>query len=86
MVMGADQVLSYIEIVKYGMWPGGALKPKEAVRTAAQKLETRESANRKLSALMPGLSTVLHYLYMLMPLYRYSCKSYRARERPTGGS
>jgi len=54
MLFGADQLVGYISSLKNGLWPGGQLKPKEPPRTAAQKAATRDSAHRKLSALMPG--------------------------------
>ncbi|EMD32662.1 RGS domain protein [Gelatoporia subvermispora B] len=49
-------VLSYMNIFKDGLWPGGQLKPPSPPRTAEEKLHTRDEANRKLSALMPDLA------------------------------
>jgi sorting nexin-25 len=54
MLIGSDQLVGYIGALKNGLWPGGQLKPKEPPRTPVQKAATRDSANRKLSALMPG--------------------------------
>lgn len=54
MLFGAEQLVGYISSIKNGLWPEGQLKPKEPPRTTAQKAATRDSAHRKLSALMPG--------------------------------
>lgn len=54
MLLAPTQVVSYIGALKAGLWPDGQLKPKAPPRTAEEKLATKESANRKLSALMPG--------------------------------
>ena len=49
------QVVNYIESLKASMWPGGQLRPKDvAPRAPADKAATKQSANRKLLALMPG--------------------------------
>ncbi|KAI0072221.1 PhoX domain-containing protein [Panus rudis PR-1116 ss-1] len=49
-------LMSYIQIFRDGMWPGGQLKPPSVPRTAEEKLRTRDEANRKLSALIPDLA------------------------------
>ena len=54
MLLSPPQLVGYISTLQNAMWPGGELKPKEPPRTASQKAETKESARRKLSALMPG--------------------------------
>lgn len=47
--------MSFIDVFKNGLWPDGRLKPPEAPRTLDEKERTRDEANRKLSALMPGM-------------------------------
>ena len=47
-------VLSYINILKDSIWPNGRLKPQGPERTAEEKARSRDDANRKLSALLPG--------------------------------
>lgn len=49
--------MMYINLFRDNMWPGGHLKTPDAPRTAEERLRTREEANRKLSALMPGMCT-----------------------------
>ncbi|KZT08695.1 PhoX domain-containing protein [Laetiporus sulphureus 93-53] len=48
-------LMSYINMFREGLWPGGKLKAPEPPRTTEEKLRTRDEANRKLSALMPDL-------------------------------
>jgi sorting nexin-25 len=55
-LLGPEQLIGYITALKNGLWPNGQPKPKERPRTAAEKAATRDLANRKLSALMPGKS------------------------------
>jgi sorting nexin-25 len=47
-------LLSYINIFRDSLWEGGQLKAGGPPRSAEEKLRTRDDANRKLSALMPG--------------------------------
>jgi sorting nexin-25 len=47
--------MSIVNLLKDGLWPGGHLKTENVVRTQEEKLRTRDEANRKLSALMPGM-------------------------------
>lgn len=54
--MDEPHLMSYIQIFREGLWPGGQLKPPSTPRTAEERLHTRDDANRKLSALIPGLS------------------------------
>lgn len=54
LLQGSEQLVAYIGVLRNALWPGGQLKPKEPPRTPAQRAYTRDSANRKLSALMPG--------------------------------
>jgi sorting nexin-25 len=46
--------MSYLDMFRDEMWPGGKLKPPGAPRTTEEKLRTRDEANRKLSSLVPG--------------------------------
>jgi sorting nexin-25 len=48
------QVVSLIQTFRDALWPDGKLKPPEVPRTADEKDHTRDEANRKLSALVPG--------------------------------
>lgn len=48
-------LLSYISTFRSSLWEGGRLKAGGPPRTAEEKLRTRDEANRKLSALIPGL-------------------------------
>jgi len=50
--------MSFINIFREGLWPGGKLKPPGTPRTAEEKLRTRDEANRKLSSLVPGKSNL----------------------------
>jgi hypothetical protein len=47
--------MSFIGAFRNGLWPGGKLKPPSVPRTSDEKLQTRDDANRKLSALIPGI-------------------------------
>lgn len=60
MYLDESHFVDYIGKFKDGLWPGGQLKPSSPPRTAEERLRTRDEANRKLSALMPG-----KYLLML---------------------
>ncbi|KAI0962207.1 hypothetical protein AcV7_001100 [Taiwanofungus camphoratus] len=48
-------LMSYVNIFRDSLWPGGQLKPSGVPRTAEERLRTRDEANRKLSALVPDL-------------------------------
>ena len=62
-------LVDYIGKFKDGLWPGGQLKPPSPPRTAEEKLRTRDEANRKLSALMPGTSSPIQlYRTILTPI------------------
>ena len=52
-------LVDYIGKFKDGLWPGGQLKPPSPPRTTEERLRTRDEANRKLSALMPGECPVM---------------------------
>lgn len=47
--------MSYINLLRDNLWPGGKLKPQGIPRTAEEKIRTRDEANRKLSSLVPGM-------------------------------
>ncbi len=51
-------LMGFINIFREGLWPGGNVKPPSVPRTVEEKLHTRDEANRKLSALMPGACIV----------------------------
>jgi hypothetical protein len=46
--------MTYITTFRDGLWPGGKLADVAPPRTVDEKLRTKEEANRKLSALVPG--------------------------------
>ena len=47
--------MTFIDAFKNGLWPDGKLKFPDVPRTLDEKERTRDEANRKLSALMPGM-------------------------------
>ncbi|KAF8167365.1 structural protein MDM1 [Crassisporium funariophilum] len=55
-LLGESQLMSYINMFRDGLWPGGKLKPPGVPRTADEKIRTRDEANRKLSSLVPDLA------------------------------
>lgn len=59
MLLGADQVGGYVGALKNALWPGGERRAPSEPRTEVEKAATRESASRKLSALMPGERWIL---------------------------
>jgi sorting nexin-25 len=48
------RLISFINLFRNELWPGGDLKPPSTPRTLEEKLRTRDEANRKLSSLFPG--------------------------------
>jgi sorting nexin-25 len=56
------RLLSYINLLRDSLWPGGKLKPPDVPRTAEEKIRTRDEANRKLSSLVPGMYLYCCYL------------------------
>lgn len=54
------QVTSFFSLFRDTLWTGGKRKPPPAPRTSDEKDHTRDEANRKLSALIPGLWTHLY--------------------------
>lgn len=55
-MLDEPHLMSYITMFKDALWEGGQLKQGGPPRTAEEKLRTRDDANRKLSALIPGSS------------------------------
>ncbi|KAF9041811.1 PhoX domain-containing protein [Hymenopellis radicata] len=55
-LLEAPRLLTYLDIFRNGLWPGGRLKPPGIPRTADEKMKTRDEANRKLSSLFPDLA------------------------------
>jgi len=51
-------IMVMINMFRDALWPGGQFKPPSLPRTSEEKTRTRDEANRKLSALVPG--TCLH--------------------------
>ncbi|KAF9567795.1 PhoX domain-containing protein [Agrocybe pediades] len=50
------RLMSYINLLRDNLWPGGKLRPPGAPRTTEEKIRTRDEANRKLSSLVPDLA------------------------------
>lgn len=44
-----------LTLLKDSLWPGGKLKPPGQPRSTEEIMRSRDEANRKLSALVPGL-------------------------------
>ena len=64
--------MTFVDAFKNGLWPDGKLKPPDVPRTADEKERTRDEANRKLSALMPGvvfLPFLVHALITLLQIW-----------------
>ncbi len=53
--LGEIQILNSIGMFRDSMWPGGQLRPPPVPRSAEEKLQARDNANRMLSALIPGM-------------------------------
>lgn len=51
---GTTQIMGILRTFRDSLWPGGKLRPPSVPRTAEEKLQTRDDANRKLSSLIPG--------------------------------
>ncbi|KLO15031.1 hypothetical protein SCHPADRAFT_283259 [Schizopora paradoxa] len=51
-----SHLMTYINIFKDGLWPGGKLKASGPPRTVEEKARTRDEANRKLSTLLPDVA------------------------------
>ena len=80
-------LMTYINIFKDGLWPGGILKPPSVPRTVEEKLHTRDEANRKLSALMPGAPSRTRIVALsAQTTSRPCCKHDRAVQRASWGS
>lgn len=48
-------LLRFLNIFRDSLWSNGRLKPPTLPRTVEEKAHTKEEANRKLSALIPGM-------------------------------
>lgn len=48
------QMVSLTQMFRDSLWPGGQLRASSVPRTSDEKDRTRDEANRKLSALIPG--------------------------------
>ncbi len=59
-----SHLMTYINIFKDGLWPGGKLKPPGSPRTAEEKARSRDDANRKLSTLLPGEHFIMGAVWM----------------------
>ncbi|GAA5874051.1 hypothetical protein JCM1840_006129 [Sporobolomyces johnsonii] len=59
MLLAPPQLVTYINSLKNGLWPDGQLKPQVPPRTPEEKAATKDSANHKLSALMPDVAANL---------------------------
>ncbi|CEL56796.1 Sorting nexin-12 OS=Schizosaccharomyces pombe (strain 972 / ATCC 24843) GN=snx12 PE=3 SV=1 [Rhizoctonia solani AG-1 IB] len=54
--LAESQILGYITTFRNTLWPEGKLKPASVPRTDQEKVQTREQAHSKLSAIMPDLA------------------------------
>lgn len=50
-----SRIMRTIDLFRDSLWPGGQLKPHSVPRSPDEKSRTRDEANRKLSALVPGM-------------------------------
>ena len=63
-------LMSYITLFKDSMWQSGQLRSGGPPRTAEEKLRTRDDANRKLSALIPGVWRIISDDTIFCPILR----------------
>jgi sorting nexin-25 len=49
-------IMNFIGTFRDSTWPGGQFRQPSALRTAEEKAQARDDANRMLSALIPGMS------------------------------
>ena len=54
-LLSEPRLMSYINLLRDNLWPGGKFKPQGVPRTVEEKIRTRDDANRKLSSLVPGV-------------------------------
>ena len=47
-------IMHFTSIFRDALWHGGKLRPSQIPRSTEDKARTRDEANRKLSALVPG--------------------------------
>lgn len=62
-LLGENQIMKYINIFRDSLWPNGSLKGPTPPRTTEEKIKTRDDANRKLSALVPGKNNTHLFYY-----------------------
>lgn len=68
--------MSFVNLFRDALWPGGKLKPPGVPRSAEEKIRTRDEANRKLSSLVPGVQIMLdgHTTMLINKLSRFGRK------------
>ena len=49
-------IMNFIGTFRDSTWPGGQFRQPSTPRTAEEKAQARDDANRMLSALIPGMS------------------------------
>ncbi|SRR6266550_817848 len=49
-------IMPFVDLFRDALWPGGQLVTPQPPRTADDKTQTREEANKKLSSLVPDLA------------------------------
>ncbi|KAH9486274.1 Sorting nexin-12 [Psilocybe cubensis] len=55
-LLSEARLMSYINLLRDSLWPGGRLRAWGPPRTTEEKIRTRDDANRKLSSLVPDLA------------------------------
>jgi sorting nexin-25 len=69
-----SRIMPILAFFKDSLWPGGKLKPPGQPRSTQEITSSRDEANRKLSALVPGLLGFLPYKYEVnTTIYRSCC-------------
>lgn len=63
-------IMNSIGMFRDSMWSGGQLRPPAAPRSAEEKAQARDNANRMLSALIPGMWSVfrMYRFQILIPV------------------
>ena len=69
-----SRLMTFIDTFKNGLWPDGKLKPPGVPRTLDEKERTRDEANRKLSALMPGTNLYTSWMWVDHCHCRFGCQ------------
>lgn len=73
-LVDAPRLLSFLDIFRDNMWPGGRLKPPGVPRTPDEKARTMDEANRKLSSLFPGTPASYISNVLLISSFRPGCQ------------